>query len=77
MFFFFFPPKDTLRVSASDKSVEAWKRACKIIVDERREGGKADYTVDQLRKLSGRLIFMNKNYSPILARRERDPMKFI
>lgn len=62
--------------SASDKSVEAWKRACKIIVDERREG-KADYTVDQLRKLSGRLIFMNKNYSPILARRERDPMKFI
>lgn len=63
--------------SASDKSVEAWKRACKIIVDERREGGKADYTVDQLRKLSGRLIFMNKNYSPILARRERDPMKFI
>lgn len=62
--------------SASDKSVEAWKRACKIIVDERREG-KADYTVDQLRKLSGRLIFMNKNYSPIPARRERDPMKFI
>lgn len=35
-----------------------------IIIDERR---KADYTVDQLRKLSGRLIFMNKNYSPDLS----------
>ena len=77
--FFFSLPKihyELREFSASDKSVEAWKRACKIIVDERREG-KADYTVDQLRKLSGRLIFMNKNYSPILARRERDPMKFI
>lgn len=50
-------------------SAEAWN-ACAELLSTRGGGGKADYTVDQLRKLSGRLIFMNKNYSPIPSLRK-------
>lgn len=48
--------------------MEAWN-ACAELLSTRGGGGKADYTVDQLRKLSG-LIFMNKNYSPIPSLRK-------